>query len=71
MFENTTLQAMLDATPGSNWDASQVEEIVLALAHLNTAAAREHADNAAAVAAGMAPGEIYHTAGTLKIVLDP
>lgn len=30
---------------------------------------RAHADNAAAVAAGLVAGDIYHTAGDLKVVL--
>ena len=30
----------------------------------------EHADNAAALAAGLVKGDLYHTAGVLKIVID-
>ncbi len=30
---------------------------------------RAHADNAAAVAAGLVAGDIYHTAGALKVVI--
>ena len=30
---------------------------------------RDHADNAAATAAGLVAGDIYHTAGDLKVVL--
>ncbi len=31
--------------------------------------ARDHANNAAALAAGLAKGDLYHTAGALKIVV--
>lgn len=30
--------------------------------------ARDHADNAAAVAAGLKAGDLYHTSGALKVV---
>lgn len=32
-------------------------------------AGRNHADNAAALAAGLSVGDVYHTAGDLKVVL--
>lgn len=32
---------------------------------------REHLDNAAAKAAGLVDGDLYHTAGLLKIVFTP
>jgi uncharacterized membrane-anchored protein len=43
------------------------------LAHLNKIVdfltLAEHADNAAAIAAGLVAGDLYHTAGAVKVVV--
>jgi hypothetical protein len=36
---------------------------------LQAAATEEHADNAAAITAGLVVGDFYHTAGFLKVVI--
>jgi len=48
---------------------SDVSKILASKAVGKDVLARDHADNAAALAAGLAKGDLYHTAGALKVVV--
>jgi len=48
---------------------SSVSKILASKAVGKDILARDHADDTAAKAAGLAKGDIYHTTGTLKIVV--
>ncbi len=48
---------------------SDVSKILASKAVGKDVLAREHADNAAALAAGLAKGDLYHTSGALKVVI--
>ncbi len=48
---------------------SSVPKILASKAIGKDILARDHADDTAAKAAGLAKGDIYHTTGTLKIVV--
>jgi len=48
---------------------SDVSKILASKAVGKDVLARDHANNAAALAAGLAKGDLYHTAGALKVVV--
>ena len=49
---------------------SSVSKILASKAVGTDILARDHADDAAAKAAGLAKGDLYHTSGALKIVVS-